>query len=170
MHSAQLGDAAISAAETNPADRQPDTVDAVEHKGCLVYGIATAALVVAVIGVSAVIGSVVDVWAGRAPAGAVVLPCASMSWIVLHAVRIAVVFGFDGFDRLQGWLWAASYCVVFLAGPLALLLYGTDLWWTGRAPDRVGGIGSSLITGLLIGIVAGAAVTKRRSKDSIGRV
>lgn len=170
MHSAQPGDADISAAETNPAGRQPDTVDAVEHKGCLVYGMATAALVVAVIGVSAVIGSVVDVWAGRAPAGAVVLPCASMSWIGLHAVRIAVVFVFDGFDRLQGWLWSASYCVVFLSGPLALLLYGVDGLLTGRAPDRVGGIGSSLMTGLLIGAAAGDAITKRLSKDSIGRV
>lgn len=90
----------------------------------------------------------------------------------LQAARIAMLFGLalDRFQNVKGWLSAASQCVLFAAGPLALLLYGADLWWTGHAPDRAGGIASSLITGLLIGDVAGDAITKRLSKDTIGRV
>ena len=83
---------------------------------------------------------------------------------------IAVLFGLalDRFRNVKWWLSAASYCVRFGAGPLALLLYGVDLWWTGHAPDRAGGVRSSLITGFLIAVSAGAATTKHRSKDTTG--
>ncbi|WCT05880.1 hypothetical protein [Rhodococcus qingshengii] len=128
------------------------------------------ALIVAILVGSGVVASFVDVWTDSTSAGSAVLACTPAMWVALHGARIAIAIGLDGFERLQGWLWSATYCVLLLSAPLALLLYGIDVWWTGRAPDPAGGIGSSLMTGFLIGVVAGAAVTKRLSKDTLGWV
>lgn len=173
MHPAQPGDADnIPGIETDPAEPQPETANTAEPKGCLVYGIAVLALLAAIGSGGSVVGLIVDVWTGRARVGSVVLSGGSALFFGLQAARIAMSFGLalDRFRNVKGWLSAASYCVLFAAGPLALLLYGADLWWTGHAPDRAGGIASSLITGLLIGVAAGAAITKHRSKDTTGRV
>jgi hypothetical protein len=171
MHPAQPGDADNNpGCGCDPAGSQPETADTAERRGCLEVGVAVFALIVALLGGSAVIGIYVEVWTENTSVGSAVLTCASTTWFALHAARIAVAVGLDGFERLQGWLWSATYCVLFLSAPLALLLYGVDLWWTGHAPDRAGGIAASLITGFLIGVAVGAAITKHRSKDATGRV
>ena len=122
------------------------------------------------LGSSAVIGNYAQVWTENTSVGSAVLTCTSTTWFALHAARIAIAVGLDGFERVQGLLWSATYCVLLLSAPLALLLYGIDLWWIGRPPDRAGGIASSTLTGFLIGVVVGAAVTKHRSKEATGGV
>ena len=173
MHLAQPAGAGNNSGSTaDPAGSQPETADTAVPKGCLVYGIAVVALLAAVGSGGAVIGFIVDAWTGRARLGSVVIPGASTLFFGLQAARVAMLFGLalDRFRNVKGWLWAASYCVLLGAGPLALLLYGVDLWWTGRAPDRAGGIGSSLMTGFLIGAMAADVLKRRLHKGKIGRV
>lgn len=173
MHPAQPGDADNNPGnETDPTEPQPKTSNTAEPKGCLVYGIAVLALLTAIGSGGSVVELIVDAWTGRARAGSVVLQGGSALFFGLQAARIAMLCGLalDRFQNVKGWLSTASHGVLFAAGPLALLLYGADLWWTGHAPDRAGGITSSLITGLLIGVAAGDAITKRLSKDTTGRV
>lgn len=171
IHPAPSGDADNdSGSETDPTEPQPESADTAQRRGCLEVGVAVFALIVAILVGSGVIASFVGVWTDSTSAGSAVLACTPAMWVALHGARIAIAIGLDGFERLQGLLWSATYCVLLLSAPLALLLYGIDLWWIGRPPDQAGGVVSSALTGFLIGVVAGAAVTKRRSKDSIGRV
>ncbi|MDE8649967.1 hypothetical protein PXH69_33935 [Rhodococcus qingshengii] len=141
----------------------------VERKGCLEVGVAVFTLIVALLGGSAVIGIYFEMWTqnhqwaapfshASRPRGLRYTRDELRSWSVSTVS-----------DAFRGGFGSPPTVFSFCRSLWLLLLYGGDLWWTGRAPDVVGGILSSTLTGFLIGVAAGATVTKRLSKDTIGR-